>query len=143
MVADISYKGLMRGVNWCGSCKGRGFCCRPVCPILRRFEEIAALPKIGLCIEGLSPPEVFVGRYGYPVVRAGPMIPAGESGQEPTTQQPTLAMDIGEIIAHRASLIRSESKIGVHEATAPGKLLETAQQIAMSSAPVGTEVSFL
>lgn len=99
------------------------------------------MPKIGLSIEGLSPPEVFVGRHGYPVVRAGPMIPAGEAGRDPGI--PTLAMDIGEIIAHRASLIRSESKIGVNEAKAPGKLLETAQQIAMSSTPVGTEVSFL
>jgi hypothetical protein len=143
MVVDISYKGLMWGVNSCVSCKGRGFCGRPVCPVLRRFEEIIALPKIGLCIEGYSPPEVFVGRHGYPVVRAGPMIPAGETVQEPTTQQPSLATDIGEIIASRASLIRSESEIGVHEAKAPGKLLGTAQQIAMSSAPVGTEVSFL
>jgi hypothetical protein len=142
-VEDISSQALMKCVSQCVSCKGRGFCGRPVCPILRRFEEIAALPKIGLCIEGYSPPEVFVGRHGYPVVRAGPMIPAGESGQEPTTEQPTLAMDIGEIIAHRASLIRSEARIGVHEAKAPGKLLEMAQLIAMSSVPVGTEVSFL
>ena len=141
MVADISYKGLMRGVSQCISCKGRGFCGRPVCPILRRFEEIAALPKIGLCIEGFSPPEVFVGRHGYPIVRAGPMIPAGQPGQEQST--PSLTMDIGEIIAHRASLVRSEARIGVHEAREPGRLLETAQQIAMSSAPVGTEVIFL
>jgi hypothetical protein len=39
-------------------------------------------------------------------------------------------------------MVRSETKIGVLEAQAPGKLLETCQQIAMSSAPVGTEVSF-
>lgn len=140
MVVDISYKGLMRAVSQCVSCKGRGFCGRPVCPILRRFEEITALPKIGLSIEGLSPPEVFVGRHGYPIVRAGPMIPAGEHGQE--DRVPSLAMDIGEIIAHRASLVRSEARIGVHEAGKPGRLLETAQQIAMSSAPVGTEVLF-
>lgn len=141
MVVDISYKGLMRGVSQCVSCKGRGFCGKPVCPILRRFEEITALPKIGLSIEGFSPPEVFVGRHGYPIVRAGPMIPAGDPGQEPG--KPSLAMDIGEIIAHRASLVRSEARVGVNEARGPGKLLETAQQIAMSSAPVGTEVVFL
>ena len=55
---------------------------------------------------------------------------------------PTLGMDIGEIIASRSSLVRSESKIVIKEAEAPGKLLEACQQIAMSSAPVGTEVSF-
>jgi hypothetical protein len=132
----------MRGVSLCVSCKGRGFCKRPICPILRRFEEIAVLPKIGLSMEGRSPPEVFVGRHGYPMVSGGPMIPAGELDKEAIIQ-PSLSMDIGEIIASRASMVRSESKINVHEAKSPGKLLEMTQQIAMSSAPVGTEVSFL
>jgi len=121
----------------CVICKGRGLCGRPVCPILRRLEEIAALPKVGERMEGLSPPEVFVGRHGYPLVRAGPMISAG-SPQE----KPSLGMDIGEIIAARSALVRSEIKITVKEADAPGRLLEVCQQIAMSSAPVGTEVSF-
>jgi hypothetical protein len=129
-------------MSQCISCKGRGFCGRPVCPILRRFEEIAALPMIGLRVEGLSPPEVFVGKHGYPIVRTGPMIPLNEAVRD-FAGGPSLSMDIGEIIAQRASMVRSEAKIGVHEAKSPGKILETAQQIAMSSAPVGTEVSFL
>jgi hypothetical protein len=121
----------------CVTCKGRGHCGRPVCPILRRLEEISALPKVGARMEGLSPPEVFVGRHGYPLVRAGPMVPVGEA-----RLQPALGMDIGEIIGLRSSLVRSETKVVVKEAKAPGKLLEACQQIAMSSAPVGTEVSF-
>ncbi len=121
----------------CVICKGRGLCGRPVCPILRRLEEIAALPKFGKRMEGLSPPEVFVGRHGYPLVRAGPMVPAGGP-----LEKPSLGMDIGEIIAARSSLVRSETKITVTEADFPGRLLEACQQIAMSSAPVGTEVTF-
>ena len=78
----------------CVTCKGRGLCGRPVCPILRRLEEIAALPKVGERMEGLSPPEVFVGRHGYPLVRAGPMIPAGLP-----QEKPSLGMDIGEILS--------------------------------------------
>jgi hypothetical protein len=85
----------------------------------------------------MSPPEVFVGRHGYPLVRAGPMVPADSS-----LPLPSLAMDIGEIIAARSALVRTESKIVIKEAEAPGKLLEAMQQIALSSAPVGTEVSF-
>jgi hypothetical protein len=121
----------------CASCKGRGLCGRPYCPILRRLEEISHLPKIGTSLEGLSPPEVFVGRHGYPSVRAGPMVPALEAhhGQ-------TLGMEIAEIIASRSSMVRSEVRIGVKEALAPGRLLEACQQMAMSSAPVGTEVTF-
>ncbi len=78
-----------------------------------------------------------MGRHGYPLVRAGPMIPVSE------TERPSLGMDIGEIISIRSSMIRSESRIGVSEANMPGRLLEACQQIAMSSSPVGTEVSFL
>jgi len=137
MVVDISYKGLAESVMKCITCKGRGHCGRPVCPILRRLEEILALPKIGNRIEGMSPPEVFVGRYGYPLVRAGPVIPLGEA-RTPSM----LGMDMGEIIAARSQMVRSETKIVVKEAQSPGKLLEACQQIAMSSAPVGTEVSF-
>jgi hypothetical protein len=70
------------------------------------------------------------------------MIPLSEPGRD-FASGPSLSMDIGQIIAQRASMVRSEAKIGVHEAKSPGKLLETAQQIAMSSVPVGTEVSFL
>ncbi len=121
----------------CITCKGRGLCGRPVCPILCRLEVAAAMPRIGKSLEGMSPPEVFVGRHGYPLVRVGPMVPVGG-----ISEQSSLKMDIGEIIAARSALVRSESKIAIKEADAPGKLLETIQQIALSSAPVGTEVSF-
>ena len=121
----------------CVTCKGRGLCGRPVCPILNRLEQISKLPDIKDRIEGMSPPEVFVGRYGYPLVRAGPVVPADNAHA-----MPTLEMGIGEIIASRTSMVRSETKIEMKEAEAPGKLLEACQQIAMSSAPVGTEVCF-
>ncbi|MGB7572052.1 MAG: hypothetical protein WBL87_09890 [Methanothrix sp.] len=125
----------------CITCKGRGLCGRLVCPILRRLEETAALPKIGRRLEGMSPPEVFVGRAGYPLLRAGPMLPASE-GPGQALPHLHLGMDIGEIIAARTSLVRSESKIAVKEAKAPGSLLSCMQQIALSAAPVGAEVSF-
>lgn len=90
----------------CITCKGRGLCGRPVCPILRRLEETAALPRIGRRLEGMSPPEVFVGRAGYPLLRAGPMLPASEAPGQ-TLPHLHLGMDIGEIIAARTSLVRS------------------------------------
>jgi len=65
------------------------------------------------------------------------MIPAGLP-----QENPSLGMDIGEIIAARSALVRSETRIRVKEADLPGRLLEACQQIAMSSAPVGTEVIF-
>lgn len=126
-------------MSQCISCKGRGLCGRPVCPIIRRLEELASLPRIGERIEGYTPPEVFVGRQGYPLVCTGPLIPVGNKQETPNL----LSMDIGEIIALRASTVRSESRVRVKDAAAPGKLLEAAQAIAMSSSPVGTDVQFL
>jgi hypothetical protein len=142
MIRIYPIRVLLNSSEWqmkCVTCKGRGLCGRPFCPVLRRLEEIAGLPKVGMRLEGLSPPEVFVGRAGYPLVRAGPMVPA-DGALEP--HSPGLDMDIGEIIGLRASMVRSEARIGVREAQAPGRLLEACQQMAMSSAPVGTEVSF-
>lgn len=120
----------------CIMCKGRGLCGRPVCPLLIKHEELAALPRIGNRLAGESPPEIFVGRHGYPVVRAGPLLPVGVSPEPP-------ALDIVRIISLRTRMIRSELEIHVQDAKNPGRLLESAQQIAMSSKPVEAEVSFV
>ncbi|AEB68539.1 MULTISPECIES: Nre family DNA repair protein [Methanothrix] len=122
----------------CITCKGRGECGQPVCPIVRRLEELVSLPKIGSRMEGFTPPEVFVGRSGYPLVRAGPVLPSVQA-----EELPHLGMNMDEIISARMGMVRSETKIRVLEAGEPGKLLEACQQIAMSSAPVGAEVSFI
>jgi hypothetical protein len=65
------------------------------------------------------------------------MVPVGKF------QQPSLGMDIGEIISLRSSMVRSETKMAIKEATSPGKLLASFQQIALSQAPVGTEITFI
>ena len=81
---------------------------------------MASLQRIGERIEGYTPPEVFVGRQGYPFVRAGPLIPLSIEQKAPDL----LSMDIGEIIALRASTVRSESRAKVLDAGHPDKLLE-------------------
>lgn len=125
----------------CISCKGRGFCGRRICPILQRLEEIASIPKLSSSLAGYSPPDIFVGRHGYPFVNAGPLIPAKENDihQNPSSW---LEMDIGEIIALRTMMVRSGTKVKVKEANSPEKILRGAQEIAMSSMPVEAEVSF-
>ena len=141
----------------CVRCKGRGLCGRPVCPILKSFRVASKLPKLGTTIEGPSPPEVFVGRFGYPRVSAGPLLPADESGGLDLTSLSSgsaldplhfsrpaelATMGVGEIVALRSSMVRSASKVEVSDARNPGRLLEMAQEIAMSSTPVATEVTF-
>lgn len=122
----------------CITCKGRGECSLPFCPIAQRLKELASSPKIGSRMEGFTPPELFVGRSGYPLVRAGPVLPSAQA-----EESVRLGMNMEQIISARMGMVRSEMKIRVTDASSPGRLLEACQQIAMSSAPVGTEVSFI
>ena len=46
----------------CARCKGRGYCGKS-CPILAKFNFFG---KTKTHFSGSSPPEIFVGRIGYP-----------------------------------------------------------------------------
>lgn len=129
-------------MSLCLRCKGRGLCGRPKCPILQRFKEMAHLPKLGKSLEGYSPPEVFVGRYGYPRVSAGPLIPLQKDVEIHRSPSDWLKMDVGKVVTLRSSVVRSGTEVEVKDANNPGKMLQKAQEIAMSSTPVGTEVTF-
>ncbi len=55
----------------------RKICGRPNCPLTIQYRALATLTRnVDLKeVVGNSPPSVFVGRYGYPNVFAGPMVP--------------------------------------------------------------------
>jgi len=61
----------------CVICRGRGLCGLSYCPIIARARASYILKPISSSrvIEGSSPPAVFVGRIGYPFIRAGPSTP--------------------------------------------------------------------
>jgi len=102
---------------------------------------MAELLPLGTQIAGDSPPDVFVGRHGYPHVSAGPLVPA--KGDLSFNSADWARMDVGDIVSLRSSMVRSGTSIDVKDARNPGTILGKAQEIAMSSAPVGTEVTFL
>ncbi len=56
----------------CVKCKGKGLCGKP-CKILFNFME--NVPKFSTHFSGPSPPEIFVGRIGYPNVNTGILAP--------------------------------------------------------------------
>ncbi|HYB02958.1 MAG TPA: hypothetical protein VED17_00760, partial [Nitrososphaerales archaeon] len=64
----------------CLACRGAKLLCgKPKCPILTKAEGFAKHAQGFLSselIQGSSPPGVFVGRFGYPKVFIGPMVPA-------------------------------------------------------------------
>ncbi|MER3407693.1 MAG: hypothetical protein C4292_02585, partial [Nitrososphaera sp.] len=92
-------------------------------------------------LDGSSPPSVFVGRYGYPKVRVGPMIPPAHGD---TTILDKTEMWVGrsleEIAGYRLSLVRGVASVGVGDVT--GRYIENLQELAMSERPAESEATF-
>ncbi|MCJ2539784.1 MAG: hypothetical protein LN414_00775, partial [Candidatus Thermoplasmatota archaeon] len=62
----------------CTTCRGtRMLCGKARCPIMAKvYANVRTAPLMEtLSLAGSSPPSVFVGRFGYPKVDVGPMIP--------------------------------------------------------------------
>ena len=93
-------------------------------------------------IEGSSPPSIFVGRYGYPKVAVGPMLPPVH-GDTSILDMPEkwLGKSLEEIVNFRLNLIRGIKKFSVNQTE--GRLIENLQEIAMSSNPTDTEIQFV
>ena len=95
-------------------------------------------------ISGSSPPGVFVGRFGYPNVFVGPMVPP-VTGDTEILDTPEWWMGKGfdEIVDFRYSLLRGYSKASVFDANKGGRLIETLQDVAMMTRPVDAELILL
>lgn len=92
-------------------------------------------------LSGATPPSVFVGRYGYPKVKVGPMLPPFH-GDTTILDKPEMWLDksIEEIVNYRLSLVRGVSNIDIHSTS--GKYVESLQELAMTSKSVESEATF-
>ena len=130
--------------SMCLACKGRGWCGLNKCPILDsmnarvKMKQIIKKPELF----GSSPPATFIGRYGYPKINVGILLPT-EQGDTTIMNSPKewfdQKMEPGKILEFRSSLINSRRKNFV-DATRPDRFLEIVQEIALSSKPIDTEV---
>ena len=93
-------------------------------------------------IDGSSPPSIFVGRYGYPKVRIGPMIPPlhGDTTILDRTELWT-GKSIEEIANYRLSLVLGTMNVNVHDISG-SRYLENMQELAMSERPAEAEATF-
>ena len=74
----VTATGSVSGSGLCVVCKGSKMLCgKDRCPLMVKFySQSRTAPKIDFRdIRGSSPPAVFVGRYGYPKVDIGPLLP--------------------------------------------------------------------
>jgi DNA repair protein NreA len=92
-------------------------------------------------LSGASPPSVFVGQYGYPKVKAGPMIPPLH-GDTTILDSPEkwIGKNIVEIANYRLSLVRAVCNVNVN--TVSEKYVESLQELAMANRPAESELSF-
>ncbi len=129
----------------CLLCKaGRMLCGRSRCPILTRLGALLKHKEVFDLdvVEGSSPPGVFVGRFGYPKVNVGPLVPPYH-GDTSILDLPErwVGFSLDEILGFRSSLVWARFPVKVEDARKGGKLLELLQELAMSRKPVDGEAA--
>lgn len=140
----ISFRGKFSSI--CIYCRGgRNLCGKRVCPITLKAMALLKIskPVISQNIYGSSPPSVFVGRYGYPKVFVGPMVPPF-SGDTVLMDLPEawIGTPVEKIVEYRYSLLRGKSLASIEDAWKGGRLIESLHELAMSEKPVDAEVEF-
>src|SRR5918996_2093123 len=92
-------------------------------------------------IDGSSPPSMFVGRYGYPKIRVGPMISPlhGDTTILDRTELWT-GKSIEEIANYRLSLVLGTMNVNIYDTHS--RHVESMQELAMSESPAETEATF-
>ncbi|MBC7077715.1 MAG: Nre family DNA repair protein [Candidatus Methanosuratincola petrocarbonis] len=130
----------------CILCRGgRRLCGKAVCPI--ELKARALISNSGAVmrteLSGSSPPSVFVGRYGYPKVSIGPMVPPvyGDTSVMDVPES-WLFESIPSIVNYRYSLVRGTARVEVDAARRGGRLVDSLQELSMGAAPADAEVTF-
>ncbi len=96
--------------------------------------------ELGKDIEGSSPPSVFVGRYNYPNVFVGPLVPQAHGDTSyMDTPETWISKQAFDIIDFRFQLIRGKSLVNVHESS---KYVASMREMALSKKSAEIEASF-
>ena len=130
----------------CLYCRGtKRLCGKSRCPVILRFYAYVKTRKLIKDVElmGSSPPAVFVGRFGYPYVYAGPLVPpeVGDTSIYDTPEK-WLFMNIEEIVNFRLKLVRGKHIVNVKKPWKAGKIIDQTIEMVLSREPVVTEVVF-
>jgi hypothetical protein len=128
----------------CVLCKGsRNLCGKSRCPIMVKVNYfLRSVPLMGSeDITGASPPGVFIGRVGYPMVYAGPLVPPVE---EDTSlydlPEYWFGRSMDEIVGFRSLLVRGKHRVHVRRFEEAGKILDKTRELALAANPVDVEL---
>jgi hypothetical protein len=136
-----------RHTSLCILCRGgRNLCGKSSCPIeLKARAYIRNLNVINTKeFVGSSPPSVFVGKYGYPYVFAGPMVPPFTGDTEiMDIPEAWFGKSVDTIVNYRYSLVRGSTRLPIDAVRRGGRVVESLQELSMGSSPADTEVELL
>ena len=130
----------------CGLCRGiKLLCGKSRCPIIIKYYSKEKIKPIinKIKIGGSSPPSIFIGRYGYPKISIGPMIPP-LMGDTSIIDTPELWLNksIDEIVDFRSLLIRGKYGVDVFDVENKSKIVEYTRELALSKNSVFAEAIF-
>lgn len=129
----------------CVACKGTKMLCgKSRCPLLVKYY---AAVKHKQAIDSTSiygsAPGVFVGKYGYPNVSIGPLLPPiiGDTAELDTPEN-WIGKSIDDIVGMRSTLVRGLYTVNVKRLDKVVKLVDDMQFLSMSEKPIDTTAEF-
>lgn len=127
----------------CVRCRGgRGLCGLTYCPVV--VESVVrdlSYRVVGRELYGSSPPSLFIGRYGYPYVYAGPATPP-EVGDTTLYDMPELWLNLtlDDILGFRYSLVRGKYLVKIRDVGS--RYVVNLQELSLTLRPVDAELVF-
>jgi len=130
----------------CISCRGAKLLCgKARCPILVRWDSMMkTAPMIDrVDLDGSSPPGVFVGRFGYPKVYVGPLVPPihGDT-QILDSPEEWVGHSMEDIVSFRSQLVRGMHRVHVMDVDRGGRLVDQTRELALATSPAEVEAGF-
>jgi len=131
----------------CILCRGTKMLCgKDRCPIIvKMYSKMRSAPLFdSLSIDGCTPPSIFIGRFGYPKVNIGPMIPPLH-GDTSLMDTPELWINksIDEIVDFRSQLVRGKYTVEIHDVESPNKIVEITRELALAKESPSVDAEFL
>ncbi len=132
--------------NICAKCRGtKNLCGRERCPVMvKYYHKMKSKSTVDdTDISGSSPPGVFVGRYGYPKVDVGPLVPPyhGDTGELDTPEK-WIGQDIDDIVDTRTQLVRGKHPIRVDKLDSTDRIVDFTRDMALAKEPAEVEAFF-
>src|SRR2546428_180094 len=130
----------------CISCRGAKLLCgKSRCPIMVRWDSMMkTAPMIDrVDLDGSSPPGVFVGRFGYPKVFVGPLVPPvhGDT-QILDSPEEWVGLPMDDIVGFRSQLVRGMHRVHVRDVERGGRLVDSTRELALATSPAEVEAGF-